>query len=307
MDVVRPITLDASTVTSTTVTASTEAEWVVGTAYVTGNVVKVTSKKAGSTSDVIHHEYEALSNSTGVYPPDDIDAAVPKWLDLGAENSWKMFDGGVATQTVDVTQIGVVLSPGGITSLALLNVVGASARVVVQDGAETVYDQTISLALDNVGDWWEYFYEPIVRKTDIIFTGIPSYSAGVVTVTISNASGQPVGCGLLVCGLSKNLGRTLYGVKPGITDYSVKTTNAFGDAAWLRRSNSRRIEADLSIDSIILDETFRLLALYTATPILWVVSDLYACTLVYGVFKDFQIVLSYLDACDCAIEIEGLV
>lgn len=307
MDIIRPVTLDNSAVTSTSVAVSSKAEWVVSTAYTIGNTVKVSTKKSGSTSDVVHHEYEALDSTTGDYPPDDINAAVPKWLDLGAENSWKMFDGGVATQTVDVANIQVVLEPGGINAVGLLNVGGASISVTIEDSGLVVFSETRSLTVnDGVLDWYDYFFEPIVRKTDIVFTGLPCYGSGVVTISIDGEAGEAVACGLVVVGLTKYLGMTLWGVKPGITDYSVKTVNDFGDAVWTRRGNSRRLETDLYVKTEYIDETFRTLVEYTATPLLWILSELLSCTLAYGVFKDFQIVIQHIKGASCALEIEGL-
>lgn len=296
-----------STLLSTSVVLSSEVEWLVGSSYTVGNIVKVSEKKVGSVSDIVHHLYEALTSTTGDYPPDDVNEAVPKWVDLGADNFWKMFDGGVATQTVDTSFIQITAMPGRINTVGLQNVSCSSVSLVMERGGEVVYSQTQNLVLHNVVGWYEYFFEPIVRKTDIIFSGIPLYSDGVLTITLNGQAGESVACGLVVAGLSKNIGISLWGGKIGISDFSVKTEDAFGNKQWLRRNNSRNFELDLFVSWELKDEVFRILSLYTATPLLWVGSELISCTQLYAVVKTFQIVLESPEGVMCSLDLEGLV
>jgi hypothetical protein len=84
MKVAVPIAITPAILSATNAPASAEAEWAAGTAYTVGQIVQVDGRR----------RYEALDATTG-----DAPATSPsKWLDLGASNPWRPFDGVVGSQ-----------------------------------------------------------------------------------------------------------------------------------------------------------------------------------------------------------------
>lgn len=240
-------------------------------------------------------------------PSDQVNNA-DEWLELGATNRWKMFDASLASQTEAADSIVVTLQQSErINSVGLLNISAAQLQITMEDPVEgVVYDQTVSLISDSgITDWYSWFFEPIVRITDYVASGLPAYGGAEVTVTLTD-TGNTVACGELILGLERDIGETQDDAAIGIQDYSVKERDDFGNAVILERAFSRRAMFTVWINAAATDEVFRLLSTYRATPVLYVGVDEYRSTIVYGFFKDFTIALSYPPISVCSIEIEGL-
>jgi hypothetical protein len=264
----------------------------------------------------VHRRYEALIDVTGKYPPDHIGGDTPAWLELGATNPWAMFDNQVATATEGAAAwtagggrgIQFEIQPGQIANaVALLNVYAASVRVEVLDPSEgVVYDATRSLTSAlGITDWYSWFFEPIERMSDVVFLDLPSYGTAQVRVSLHEPTGN-ARCGLAVLGSQKEIGGTHWGASVGITDYSRKERDVFGRPTIVSRDYSKRASLDVGIVAGRVDYVQRLLAGYRTTPLIWVGTEQYASTLIYGYYRDFDIVISNHVFSECSIEIEGL-
>lgn len=230
------------------------------------------------------------------------------WLELGATNRWLMFDGSITSQTTQADSLSVTVSvTDRVDSVALLNVSAATARVRMIDATDgVVYDQTQSLVSTlGIADWYAWFFEPTVRKPEVVFSGLPPYIGAQVEITLTNIGGVAA-CGAAVVGLSRELGRTQCAPSLGIQDYSLKTRDDFGNYTVLERAFNKTGRFSLIVSNDQVDEVHRLLATYRATPIVYVGSDLYPSSLIYGFYKDFALVISYPTFSICDIEIEGL-
>lgn len=310
MKLVRPVTVTDSVFATSTVATSSLSEWNDSDTYNTGNQVKVSTIASGATSQKVHHEYESIGDSnTDNYPPDNVagSTGTTLWLDLGSTNRWKMFDGQVGTRTESLGSISVDLIPGGINTVGLLDIVANSASVKVSIDATTIYDSIQSLVISNVTNWYEYFFEPIIRKTDVVFTDLPISESCTATITLVAGALETCKCGLCIPGFWRELGMTQWGAGVGIADYSKKETDTFGNTVWTKRSNAKILSTDLYLDNNQVDETHRLLSAYTATPVLWIGSELYTSTIIYGAYKDFDIVIKGPEGSFCSLEIEGLI
>lgn len=295
--VIRPTAITDAILGSSNVLENDFAAWASTTAYAVGDKCIVLAT---------HRVYEALQAHTNQYPPDTTGGTTPYWLDTGATNRWVMFDSKVGTRTTNANSISVTLSPGRINSLALMEVAAATITVTLTDPVEgVVYSKDVDMTANSgITDMYAYFFEPIIRRTSLILTDIPPYSSGELTVTISDTTAE---CGLLVVGNFRELGRTLYGLKAGIADYSVKSTDSFGNTGWVKRDYANTINCDLFIKNNVIDETRRILAEYRSTPVVWVTSDSYDLTVVYGAYIRFEIVLPDYGYSQCNLEIEGLI
>lgn len=231
------------------------------------------------------------------------------WLLVGYTNRWKMFDGAIQSQTSLADEIAVTLTSttNRINSVALFNIDCATARVTVTDATDgVVYDETVNMVSPSgITDWYAYFFEPITRITDYVFTELPPYLSSEIDVTLTDTGGTVL-CGACVVGLSREIGGTQYGAQTGIQDYSIKQVDSFGNYSILERAYNKRATFQVQVENSLIDELQTILAGYRATPIVYVGSDLYSSTMVYGFYKDFSTVITYPRISILSIELEGL-
>jgi hypothetical protein len=95
-------------------------------------------------------------------------------------------------------------------------------------------------------------------------------------------------------------------VQLGIKDYSRKETNEWGDVVLTQRSFAKKAQVPLSLDPAQIDALYDYLSGLRATPALWIVSDQYTSSVVYGYYQDFEILITYKDIADCNLTLEGL-
>lgn len=297
MRVIRPVTVTDAMLLSSNIAETDYAVWSGATTYALGDRRILTST---------HRIYESIqAGNLNHDPAADLALATPLWWKLvGPTNKWAMFDGLAGAQSSHATAITIAVQPGGIDSVSFINLDAESLSIAMVDGATTVYSRTVDLSLDNVFNWYEYFFEPIIRRTDVVLSDLPVYSGA--TINISIASGGSAYCGEVVFGLKREIGSLRWAPKIGIIDYSRKEIDEFGNPQILKRRFSKRMSCDLLIRSEMVDEVHRLLTELRATPIVWAGSDLYDSTVVFGFFRDFDVVIEGRTQSKCSLTLEGM-
>ena len=259
---------------------------------------------AADGSDNIFGIYTSLQASSTGHAVTD-----PAWWSFSRPtNRWAMFDNLNGTQTsgnpnIDVT----VRATGVLDSIALLNLEGASVRITLSDDVAGIYyDQTFRMQ-SNVGiaNWYDYYRTEIIYQRDLIVTGLPIFVAPKVRIRITNNNGSSR-VGSMIFGKSRYLGATLSGASMGIQDYSRKDVDDFGNYTLVVRDFSRRGSFRIVVEAGMVDEFYRTLSSYRATPILYIMSDNYGLTAVFGFYRDFNVEVSYLTHAVCSLELEGL-
>ena len=296
MKLLRPVTITDAMLTSSTVAENDHPTWSAGTAYVTGNRVILTAT---------HRRYEALAASTGVNPASD----PTKWLDLGPTNRWAMFDARVGTASTRTASLQTVLSPGAIDAVALIDTDAESATVTLTVAGVTTYNRTQSFNLGGnaIDNWFSWFFEPIGRKSTLLFLDVPVYANGVVSVTMTRDNpADTVSCGTLLVGRQFSIGETEHGADIGIIDYSRKEADQFGVISVVERAFAKRMTARVVLQTDAVDDVHRNLAALRATPVLWIGSETFESLTVYGFYKEFSIDLAYPTVSYCSLTIEGL-
>ena len=284
--------------------------WVGGTTYTadTDYVIRTTA--------TTHKIYLCLvTHTTAATPEDNLTGATPKWLEVSPTNRWKIFDQKVGTTTTQADSMTYLLKPGRANSLALLGVDASSVEVSLVADGETVYTASFDLDSGNsVGDWYEYFYEPIYQTDSVVVTNLldttlfdlPQYADGVLCVRFLRDGGD-VTCGVLVAGAYAELGQTLSDPTIGIIDYSRKSTDDFGNTTIVARTYSKRMTCSMLVASSSVDNVSRLLAQYRSTPVVWVAADnIFTSMIVYGFYKDWEVRIESPNHSTCNIQIEGL-
>lgn len=298
MKIVQPITINDAALLFTNVSETLYTPYDAGYVFKTGDRVQVVGPD-------LHQVYESLQDGNVGHTPAD---SPDWWIYVSVTNPRLMFDQSVTSQTERADSIDVSLQTVGRNPcLTLLNVSAAQVHVEMIDVLDgTVYDKTFSLVSDSgIHDWYGYFFEPVVRLQDLTVLDMPSYASPVVNVTLS-ADGETVKCGALLLGAPTDVGGTEYGATVGIQDFSVKQQDDFGNYSIVQRNYRKTATFTVIIDAVRVDTLEALLAALRATPTIYIGTDQYASTAIYGFFKDFTIEIAYATESVLSIEIEGL-
>lgn len=220
----------------------------------------------------------------------------------------------LASSTVDKTLSVVFTTPAECETVRVSLLAKSQGDVVWFSRvslAPTLYNETISL-LNTVAvvDWYTYFYEPIVMATDLVKTDlatveVPPISTASITMIVTNTGGTAK-VGEIIMGLKFNIGKMKYRPSVSINNFSGKTIDTFGDTTITPRGWSKKLNCELILKNTVVDEVYRQYTLYKDTAIVWVGDPDHSILVVYGLWKNFEIVLPYPDYSVCNLQIEGL-
>ena len=298
MSIIKPTYLTDTMLTSSTAPETDYAAWVAGTSYALGDrVIRTTT----------HRVYENLIPG--------VDAALPevaptRWLEIAPTNRWAMFDQKVGTSTTLASPLTVVVRPSAVSGMALMELAGDQVEVTVKSspGGTIIYHKVISLDGTVVTDIYDWFYADRVQQTEVLLTDLPTQYVGC-EITISLTDLSAVSCGICHFGTAISIGRSTAGASVGITDYSVKNIDAFGNYTVVERAYSKRATLSVVTQKVDFNRIYRFLAGVRAVPCIYVATDQpgYEPMIIYGFFKDFSIDVSYPDSHLCQLSIEGLI
>jgi len=240
------------------------------------------------------------------------------WQEIGATNQYKMFDAYVNTQTVSADEIEVKLDVEKVGHVVLLGVSGIKVEFELWNSAETemylaktadlVY---ASATITSVTDWYEYFFGSFSLKTDISESLGVAIQKGVLIIRIIATSGEDAKCGLCVTGRANYLGKSLYGMKAGLVDYSSRNEDRDTglitiDQGYWAKQNS----ISLKIDNANIDHVYRTVTELRGVPTVWLGNNDntgYELLMVYGIVTDFDITIPGPIKSYAALEILGLI
>lgn len=297
MRIVRPAAITDAVLTDSNILENDYPVWAAGTTYAADQYVILTST---------HRIYRSVQGGNVGHNPALADPAW--WQDVGATNKWVAFDGSIQSQAVKLNTMYFEFTlTGRVDTLAFLNASFNQARVEVSTTADgVVFDKTYGMvATSGINNWYAYLFEDIRRLSDKTILELPSYLNPKVKVTLTNPSGN-VKVGAIILGRQKYIGRTQYGSSVGITDFSKKDQDQFGNYVIVERPYKKKGSFNVMVDNTLIDELQVLLASYRATPILYLGTDVFESTSVYGFYKDFSLVIQYPTESQFNLEVEGL-
>lgn len=292
MIIVTPVEITPAKFVSSSAAISTRSNWTSATHYVTGNEVYYNFK-----------DWVAVANSNNVIPGSD----ATKWLEIGASNRYAMFDGVINNVTSGTSPLSVRVTPGAVVNaVSLFQVTANTVQVQVIDPVDgTVYDRTINMQDTTfVVDWYSYFFEPIAQISDVSFTDLPAYGSADIQIV---ATGGTVVIGECVIGLQRTLGVTNFNTSVSIQDYSRKETDQFGNISVVTRPFAKRADYDVTVETNAVNYVQKALAEIRTTPTVFIGDGNRPETIIYGFYRNFNIVLSTPSISDCSIEVEGLI
>jgi len=299
MKVIKSQAVTDSTLTTTDVPENDYAAWLVGTTYAAADRVIVTTPN-------IHNIYESVQGANTGNDPVTDDGTW--WTRVSSTNRWKMFNDVVQGQTTQADIIDVSITPAAVTTaLAAINVDCASITVVVTDPLEgEVYNQTFPMtSYSGITNWYDYFFTAINRKKELSVLGLPPYSAAVIDVTF-NDLGETAKVGALVLGTSANIGDSQYGASFGIIDYSTKEVDSQGRTTITAGTYSDEADIDVVIETGRFAEVKKILTDLRTTPSVWIAEDNTEGTIIYGYYREFDVLLTGPVVSMCTLSIEGL-
>lgn len=293
--IVKPVKILESMILESNVLEDDYAAYAAGTTYeLTDRVI------------YLHKIYESVQASNLGKTPD----ANPTWWTYVSDtNKYKCFDNSNSTQTTRASSIQYKLKPGvSVPSISVLNVEGAtSLRIEVNDATYgELFDETTDLsAIQSSSDWWDWSFGARSAPTLAINLSIPGTPTAEITITLTGTADLAVGVILLGQAVAYGLG-VKYGAKVGLQDYSRKENNVWGDTILAQRNYAKRASFSMELERPEADAFYNLLTKLRAVPCLWIGSEGYECTIIFGFFKEFEILIPYPNHCDCSLELEGL-
>ncbi|QQV76533.1 hypothetical protein H5J25_13885 [Sphingomonas aliaeris] len=252
LQLLQPVTVTDSALASSTAAETEYAEWSAGTSY---------PQAARVLKAATHRVYESANGGNLNHDPA---ALTGEWIDIGPTNRWAMFDQALGTATSTPSPLVVNLNVTAADAIALIDVVAATVRVQAAG-----YDETRA-----------------ATKGTVTFLDMPS-TTGVVTVTVTGSGTVEVGT--LLVGKVVKLGVTETSPTAGITDYSRKVQDEFGDVQVVQRAWAKRMTANALIRTSAIDQVANRIAAVRARPSLWIGGAGLDLLTIYGFFKDFSI------------------
>lgn len=330
-DNVDPQTIESASSTSNTVGTGAKTFTVAtGLGFVAGMVVNI-AKSSTPLSVNMTAEITSYNSGTGalgvsVYSSkgDGTHAAwtitsedeIGFWKLVESTNQYKMFDEYVNTKTVNLNLISVKLNVQRADNIALFGLTGNKVTVALWDATETTkyWEEAVDLTygaaiVQQISDWYEYFFGEYSVKEEVSLRSIVSTYNGVLTIDIAAETGTNAECGNVVVGRGLGIGKLQHGVKAGIIDFSQKETDDIGRTSitpgyWAKTNNM-----NVFVENIVVDAVYRKISSLRGIPTAWIgdETDGMEMLLVFGLFKDFSITVSGPFHSWCDLEIEGLI
>ena len=232
-----------------------------------------------------------------------------KWSYVSPTNKYKAVDTSNSTKAAKSGSMTFSFTPAQVIgALALLNLTGAtSARVRMTDATYgVVYDTTTDLsALPPAPAWWSFWFGTRLNKSNLILQGLPSFPNAVVQIDL--VGGASLAVGVIMMGQPQTIGNSInYGARVGIRNFSVIETNAYGDDVLIVRAFAKRGSFTVTIAKDEVDPTQDYLADLRSTPCLFIGSDCYNATVIFGFYQDFDILIERYATSECSVEIKGM-
>ena len=302
MIILRPVEVTDAVLIASDVPENDEAEWDIATSYSEGDTEM-------RTVSGVHSVYVSLQNANLGNIPEDDDLVAPIWwARQGATNRWAMFSNQINDQTTRADEINVTLTPGALVNgVSFFNINAATVQIIMDDPVDgIVYDETFGLVdSSGVNDWYAWYFEPIVRQKTLAVLDLPPYVSADITVAIED-TGNTAACGLMTMGAQRKLGDTDFGTGVGIVDYSRKQRDTFGNPVITKRNFTKRSDYSVTVDTDYVGTVTNTLADFRTTPMTWIGSVDFPSTIIYGYYRDFNIVLNNYTKSLLSIDVEGL-
>ena len=272
MNIITPITVTAAMIGAGTTIAEPAAG---ETAWVSAGTYALADLRIRTTT---HRVYKCVQAHTGRTALPEDDSAY--WLDYQPTQKWAPFDVYTSTAATTVTTMTYVLTPGYFNAVALYGLTGNAYTLTVKDvtGGTTIYSSSGYLYDAPIG-WYEYLFGTVVAVRKLVFTEIPIRPAAELTLTITAATGEAVGLGMLVCGDYVPLhgygdwGGVQYGASAEPVTYSYIRTDEYGTTTIVRRHSATNLRVSVALPRDQADGALQAMQSVLDVPVAWIATD----------------------------------
>ena len=299
--ILRPLTKVISTNA-----VDTNPEFVPGTLYAFGNIVKITAEQ---------NLYRCLTAETPEIPANK--QTTENWQFLGKTNPYKMFDEKYKSQTIkesgDLVVVVSIEPDNGFSrvsdGITLLNVRASTINIVGRRNGDITYEKTydmsvlaaLSPCLQTNCDFAQKYY-----KKNIFTANLPnSCSETEYTITFTPIDEDTqAACGVCILGKIQYFGKTIYQPEVGLVNYDVKNTDDFGDKAVVARGFSNEASFEFVGKNDIMLIAKETLEELRSTPIVYLLTDeqtLSAIFSLYGMINNMN--TTQQGSCDIKISL----
>lgn len=314
MNIIDNITVtDAMIGAGTTITepSSGETAWASGVAYALGDIrIRATT----------HRKYKcAVPHTSAASPTPESDPT--RWQDIGPTDRWAPFDIYTSTAAKTVTTMTYVLSPGYFNCVALYGLTGAQYAIEVWDkptgtpGRIKIFERSGYLTEAPLG-WYEYLFVPPRQLDKLVFSGIPIRPTAEIAITVTAASGQPVGIGMIVVGDYVPLisdaaewGGALQGATAEPVTYSYIKTGDDGTTTIVRRHSATNMRCKVALPRQYADAALQVLQRVLDRPVAFIATSApgYQGLNVFGLAKTSPVNYDSFSNATIDINVQGLI
>lgn len=297
--IIREVHIESAQVVESNVPEDDHPEWDAGATYATGDRVIVGAE---------HLVFESAADANTGNDPMDPTADPPKWVRVRHTNRFEMFRLPLARQTEMAEEIDVTLAPGRINAIAFFGLDAATLELTMTDPEDGVlYQRTLSLN-DSTGitNWYAYLTDPIRRRRDLSLWDLPVAGQAELRIRIL-APGGTAKCALVVVGMQKPLGLAVYGAQFSVLNYSQMEFDEWGNFVGEQRPWGKRATVEVWCENNRLEDVRSALVEYRSKLAVWSTANgMYeGLSLIYGVYKEVNIVVQYPDESLCNLEVWG--
>ena len=309
MNIIIPTPITAAMIGAGTTIAepsASETAWASATAYAVGDV---------RIRAATHRKYRCAAAHTSAASPAPEDDPT-RWLDIGPTDRWAPFDRYTNTRAIGTTSLAYVLNPGYVNALALYGLIGAQYSITIKDApaGATIYSKTGFLTQDPQG-WYEYLFvaQPAVDK--LVLQNLPIRPTAEITITITAATGQPVGVGMIVVGDFVPLvgdtaewGGVQYGASAEPVTYSYINTDAYGNTTIVRRHAATNMRCTVMMPRQFADAALQRLQSVLDQPVACIAttSQGYDGLNVFGLISTSPVSYDSFNIASIDIQVKGL-
>lgn len=231
-----------------------------------------------------------------------------KWSSGKVTNRWAPFDNVVGTAVTLDRPLHMLVVPGKLDSVGLLNVQGTSASVAMIDPSNlsTVFSKVGNLSNDaEITDYDLYFFEDEETVSDLFIDSLPPYYTGIVGISLI---GPSAALGVAKFGTSVDCGGTEYGARVGYISYAKKKTDEDGNFSVTPGASSKRMTLTTEIPASRVDKVARLMTRLDSIPTVYIgAGNTYSSMIQFAFTKEFEVEIAYLNHSLCSFQFEGLI
>jgi len=261
--------------------------------------------------------YELTANSAaGHYPPDHR----AEWSDKGASNKYKMFDKYIMTPAVatgsEITDPGKIVLEINSSKCDSVHLFALDATDLTSEAFNNqgnIIDTQSFRLIDSsrVVSWSAFFLEERPVLTELHYK-IPVRPMSKLKLTITDTrEGRYPGIGTCFVGLARDCGRTQYGIKTSILDFSLMARDPdTGEMTWLEGDYARVMTLDARVPANKHDYLQSLLTRLRSKPVVVNGNNTnarFASFVVLGLLKDSDLIMKSCNSSVFNLRMEGFI